>query len=266
MRVLLADDQPQVRSALRLLLEEETDIQVVDEVTNAEDLLVQTESTVPDVLLLDWELPGLQASALLTALRQGHPYLCIIALSGEWEARRLALAAGADAFVSKAEPSDRLLSILREVKHKEDRSYEAILVPLDGSERAEAILPHVKEIAQRNGATVTLLYVVESSPAGATRPVRGVTDSGYTAQHTAKAEAYLAVCRSKLQEAGISVRSVVADGPVVQGIVDVAEREQADLIAMASRGRTGLSRALFGSVAAGVLHRIDRPMLLVRAE
>ena len=50
------------------------------------------------------------------------------------------------------------------------------------------------------------------------------------------------------------------------GQVDAAERERVDLIAMASHGRTGLSRAVYGSVAAGVLHQVDRPMLLVRAE
>jgi DNA-binding NarL/FixJ family response regulator len=126
MRVLLADDQPQVRSALRLLLEQESDIQVVDEVSNVEELLVRTETSVPDVLLLDWELPGLPAPGLLTALRQGHPCLRIIALSGKWGARRSALAAGADAFVSKAEPSERLLRTLRDVRRREDKRYNTI--------------------------------------------------------------------------------------------------------------------------------------------
>ncbi|MCB0137738.1 MAG: universal stress protein, partial [Caldilineaceae bacterium] len=54
-------------------------------------------------------------------------------------------------------------------------------------------------------------------------------------------------------------------GPVVTAILDVAEREKADLIAMASHGRTGLSRVFYGSVAAGILHKADRPLLLIRA-
>ena len=135
MRVLLADDQPQVRSALRLLLEQESDIQIVGEVSNAEDLLSHTQASIPDVLLLDWELPGLPAVGRLSALRQGHPCLYIVALSGKWGARRSALAAGADAFVSKAEPSDRLLSTLRQVRQREDKSYGTLLVSLDGSKR-----------------------------------------------------------------------------------------------------------------------------------
>ena len=135
MRVLLADDQPQVRSALRLLLEQESDIQVVDEVCSAEDLLSHTQRFLPDVLLLDWELPGLPEIGRLSALRQGNPFLCIIALSGKWGARRSALAAGADAFVSKAEPSDRLLGTLRQLRQREDKSYGTLLVSLDGSKR-----------------------------------------------------------------------------------------------------------------------------------
>ena len=52
---------------------------------------------------------------------------------------------------------------------------------------------------------------------------------------------------------------------VVKAIIDAAERENADLVAMASHGRSGLSRAFYGSVAAGVLQRIDRPLLLIRS-
>jgi len=52
---------------------------------------------------------------------------------------------------------------------------------------------------------------------------------------------------------------------VVKAIVDAAECENADLVAMASHGRTGLSRTFYGSIAAGVLQRIDRPLLLIRS-
>ena len=54
-------------------------------------------------------------------------------------------------------------------------------------------------------------------------------------------------------------------GQVVPSIVDLAEREKVDLVAMASHGRSGLSRFYYGSVAAGVLHRIERPLLIVRS-
>ena len=54
-------------------------------------------------------------------------------------------------------------------------------------------------------------------------------------------------------------------GLVVKTIIDAAKRENADLVAMASHGRSGLSRAFYGSVAAGVLQGIDRPLLIIRS-
>ena len=64
---------------------------------------------------------------------------------------------------------------------------------------------------------------------------------------------------------GIEARIRVEHGSVVDAIINAAEREGANLIAMASHGRTGLARAFYGGVAAGVLHRVDRPLLLVRS-
>ena len=69
-----------------------------------------------------------------------------------------------------------------------------------------------------------------------------------------------------IRDRGIEAKSVVESGPVVSVILDVAEREKADLVAMASHGRTGLSRVFYGSVAAGILHKADRPLLLIRAQ
>jgi nucleotide-binding universal stress UspA family protein len=57
----------------------------------------------------------------------------------------------------------------------------------------------------------------------------------------------------------------VVSGPIVRTIINIAQQEEADLIAMASHGRTGLSQVFYGSVAAGVLHAVDRPLLVVRS-
>jgi len=110
MRVLLADDESKVRSALRLLLEQKPGLSVVGEATEAGEVLEQVQAACPDLLLLDWELPGQQAADLLPAIRRCCPHLLVIALSGRPEARQAALAAGADAFVSKGDPPDRLLA------------------------------------------------------------------------------------------------------------------------------------------------------------
>ena len=114
MRVLLADDRPKTRFALQLLLERQPGIQVVGEAADAEELLVRAMETLPNVVLLDWELPNLAIDgSSLSSLRGVCPHLCVIVLSGRPETRMTALAAGADAFVSKADPPERLLAAVR---------------------------------------------------------------------------------------------------------------------------------------------------------
>jgi DNA-binding NarL/FixJ family response regulator len=112
MRILLADTQAKVRFALRVLLERQAGLQVIGEVMNPEELLACTAVECPDVVLLDWELAGPAAPSLLRTLRSDCSEMAVIALSGRLEARRAALAAGADAFVSKGDPPERLLEAI----------------------------------------------------------------------------------------------------------------------------------------------------------
>ena len=118
MRVLVADDQTAVRSALRRLLKEEPGLSSVDEAVRVEGLLVKAMVTRPDLVLLDWELPGLPTveqtrCRFLDSLRALDTHPKVIALSGRPGARRAALDAGADAFVSKGDPPERLLTAIR---------------------------------------------------------------------------------------------------------------------------------------------------------
>jgi nucleotide-binding universal stress UspA family protein len=147
--------------------------------------------------------------------------------------------------------------------------YKKILVPLDGSKRAEAIFPHVEELANCFGAKIIFLEVIEPLKVYA-------TSHGFMPQLELernkkeilipKIEAYLANLEGNFREKKIAAQSFIEEGAVVSMIIKVAERESVDLIAMASHGRTGLSHVFYGSIAAGVLHRIDRPLLLIRAE
>jgi DNA-binding NarL/FixJ family response regulator len=118
MQVLLADDQAKVRSALRLLLEHEPDVAILGEAVDTTGLLDWIKATEPDLILLDWELPGLPATALLPLLHALHPNLRVVALSGRPEARQAALDAGVDAFVSKGDPPERLLAAVNPACHK----------------------------------------------------------------------------------------------------------------------------------------------------
>jgi nucleotide-binding universal stress UspA family protein len=76
---------------------------------------------------------------------------------------------------------------------------------------------------------------------------------------------YLSKIQTILKTKGIDAETVLETGVAAERIVHVAEERNADLIALASHGRTGLSRVFFGSVAAAVLHRSETPLLLVRS-
>ena len=118
MRILLADDQAHVRSSLKMLLKREQEMTVVGQVGEAIDMVVQIGLTHPDLILLDWELPGLPSIGSMPGLRSIYPNLQVIVLSGRPEARPKALAAGADAFVCKADPPERLLATLQGMNNR----------------------------------------------------------------------------------------------------------------------------------------------------
>jgi nucleotide-binding universal stress UspA family protein len=145
--------------------------------------------------------------------------------------------------------------------------YKTILVPLDGSARAERILPHVEAIAQKFGSRLYLLQIVEPLVVGVSPYDAG---SLYVAdeidRRTQEAKAYLAALEGQLRDKKIVAQGQVEYGPVVSSILEQADQHDVDLIAMASHGRTGLARVFYGSVASGILNRAERPLLLIRAQ
>ena len=144
--------------------------------------------------------------------------------------------------------------------------YKKILVPLDRSKRAEAILQHVENLALRYKAKVILMKVTTIRPV-AISPSRKPYEQyrkDLEAQEKRDKE-YLADMQGVFREKGIDTATYLTQGPVVEEIITKAEQENADLIAITSHGRGGLSRAFYGSVSAALLHRIDRPLLLIRS-
>ncbi len=144
--------------------------------------------------------------------------------------------------------------------------YKTILVPLDGSKRAEAILPHVENLALSLNAKVILFKVAEPS---LMLEYDEVIDMSTYLEKSDKqkkdVEYYLTSLQEKIHAKGIEAQTLIGHGPVVKAIIDAAEQENAELVAMASHGHGGLLRTFYGSVAAGVLQRIDRPLLLIRS-
>lgn len=145
--------------------------------------------------------------------------------------------------------------------------YKKILVPLDGSKRAERILPYVEELAEKFGSHLVLLQVVEPSVVLAAPYDMGhYYDITQIERVTEEAKVYLRGLQGEFQAKGIEADTIVDNGPVVTCVLEEAIRKNVDLIAMASHGRTGLARAFYGSVASGILNQADRPLLLIRAQ
>jgi nucleotide-binding universal stress UspA family protein len=148
----------------------------------------------------------------------------------------------------------------------EDTMYQTILVPLDGSKESEVILPQVESLARQHNANVIFLKVVEAQlllvPA---KPFQIEFGSLDERPYHKKVRSYLEVKQEFFQTKGLKAEIRVEEGSIVETIISVAKREQADLIVMTSRGRTGWSRLLYGRVAADVLDQAGRPVLLIRS-
>lgn len=114
MRILIADGQKSVRHALVVLLATQAGLQIIGEASCGEELLSQASTVDADIALVDWELPGLAELGGWAALRKRYPALLIVALSGRPGVRRAAQMAGVEAFVSKGDPPERLLAVMRE--------------------------------------------------------------------------------------------------------------------------------------------------------
>ena len=147
-----------------------------------------------------------------------------------------------------------------------------ILVPLDGSELAESVLPHVEALAKQGGAElvdVVLLRVCEPPVISAdyppTMPLSWEEHVGQeTAKHKQTCGHYLAKVEKRLTDAGLTVRSEVLVGKPADAIADYASRNPFNLIVMSTHGRSGLSRWAYGSVAEKVLLGVCCPLFLVR--
>jgi nucleotide-binding universal stress UspA family protein len=139
--------------------------------------------------------------------------------------------------------------------------YRRLLVPLDGSRLAEAVLPAVERLGQLCQATVVLLHVLERGAPAAVHGERHL-------QAQEEAEAYLDEVAGRLQEQQLAVEThthEVPEGDVPRSIAAHATEVRADLTVLCTHGSGGVRQLLFGSVAQQVLKHGTIPVLLVRA-
>ena len=140
--------------------------------------------------------------------------------------------------------------------------YQKILVPLDESELAECVLPHVKTIARGCGtAQVILLDVVEPFPMWA---AEAIDPNAVQNANVRRAKEYLSKVESQLSSEGLNVSSEVLVGKAAEIITEFAKQNTVDLVAVATHGRSGVSRWVFGSVADKILRSSHMPLLVIR--
>jgi nucleotide-binding universal stress UspA family protein len=141
-------------------------------------------------------------------------------------------------------------------------SYKRVLVALDGSTACEAVLRFLMEIAGPLDMTVMLLHVLEPITP---QIVEGtlVLDDVEARRH--EAEEYLATISAALRSQAVNTAWAIRRGRPADEILAAAQEGGADLIAMATHGRTGVGRLLFGSVAEAVLRRATVPVFMIRS-
>ena len=140
--------------------------------------------------------------------------------------------------------------------------FKRILVPLDGSKTAESALPYARTLAERLGADIELLEVIDVGEisGNASAATAALLND---ARARSRPDQYLAETAKTFP--GTSARWRVEQGSAASVIIDLAAENKETLIIMASHGRSGMQRWLLGSVTEKVLRGTSNPLLLVRA-
>ena len=116
MHVVLATEKTDLRLSIELLLSEEPGVSIAGTASETEGLLALINSTKPEIVILDWMLPGRPAAGILAEAKKAHSSIKFIALAGRLEIADQARQAGADAVVVKGDPPERLITEFRRIR------------------------------------------------------------------------------------------------------------------------------------------------------
>ncbi len=213
---------------------------------------------------------GSVVETLVRSAEELRAELVVMTTHGRGPLARAWLGSVADGVARRSSIPVMLLRPTADPEPLGERLFRTILVPLDGSPLAEQVLTPAIGLGTLVGARYTLVRVV--SPLLVTgyapTPEGMLTDAAYGPELDVliqDAEAYLEETTSGLRARGLAVETeVVAETQPALGILEYARESAADLIAMATHGRTGFSRLLLGSVADKVLRGTSAPVLLLR--
>lgn len=143
--------------------------------------------------------------------------------------------------------------------------YERLLVPLDGSEFSEQVLPMAERFAKELALPIRLLHAIDPEHPSISQSLNERLFYIHSAHHRGMhARAYVEPIRTRMVESGLDVSILVPQGDPGDAIVDEADKESGTLIVMSSHGRSGAFRWWTGSVADRVLHHANSPLLMIR--
>jgi len=136
------------------------------------------------------------------------------------------------------------------------------VVPLNGSKLAEAVIPHVINIAKQRGAETEVILVYVENP---TKSVYTMDEVKRQQEETTKMKEYLDGIVKQIVDEGIWARSEILVGDPAPALINWVKENPAQLIAMATHGHSGLSLMIFGSVTENILHLVKKtPIFLVK--
>ena len=146
--------------------------------------------------------------------------------------------------------------------------YERILVPTDGSDTAEVAIEHALDLAEKYGAEVHTLYVIDTDSMSLTlgaEQLDRIEQGNYHEMEEVRrrVEAATSVVTDRARERGLDVVEHVSAGKPHSMIADYAADHDVDLVVMGSHGRSGVKRALLGSVTERTLRSTPVPVLVV---
>ena len=139
--------------------------------------------------------------------------------------------------------------------------YDRILLPTDGSDGTQSAIDHAIELAEYTGATLHILYVVDTSVAAAVPEAQTYTISEIFEEAGSQV---LDAVRDQATERGVPVETAIRHGSAHTEILAAADESNAEIIVMGTHGRTGINRMLLGSVADRVIRHASQPVLVKR--
>lgn len=208
-------------------------------------------------------LEGYVTEALERHAREIDAKLIIMTTHGRTGVSRAWLGSVADSLVRHSSFPLLVIRSLEDGGTFPTARFQHFLVPLDGSKAGEKILEPTGALAKATGASLTLLHVV--SPQMTVGARVSPLPSGHRDERMAKAEKYLSSVAEGLKGDGLEVTTKIdSHFAPARAILKAAEKEDVDLIALATHGYTGVKRALLGSVTDKVLRGARWPLLLKR--